>query len=97
MSDDTFKAPNFVGQTYADAQRTAENVDLKLAEPTKKPCDGQPKGSVCEQDPKAGTEVKKGDTISLVVSTGAPKVQVPVWSASPWTTRSRSWRATPTS
>ncbi|GAA2880492.1 Stk1 family PASTA domain-containing Ser/Thr kinase [Streptomyces mexicanus] len=77
VSDDTFKAPNFVGQTYADAQRTAENVDLKLAEPTKKPCDGQPKGSVCEQDPKAGTEVKKGDTISLVVSTGAPKVQVP--------------------
>ncbi|MGW4320959.1 Stk1 family PASTA domain-containing Ser/Thr kinase [Streptomyces sp. NPDC004684] len=77
VNNDTFKAPNFVGQTYADAQNSAENVGLKLAQPTRKPCDDQPKGSVCDQDPKAGAEVKKGDTVNLVVSTGAAKVQVP--------------------
>ncbi|MBX7552683.1 Stk1 family PASTA domain-containing Ser/Thr kinase [Streptomyces sp. NPDC004232] len=76
-SADTFDAPNFVGSTYADAQKMAVNSDLKLGPPTRKPCDNQPKNSVCSQDPTAGTQVKKGDTITLVVSTGAPKVQVP--------------------
>jgi serine/threonine-protein kinase len=76
-SADTFDAPNFVGSTYADAQKMAVNSDLKLGPPTRKPCDNQPKNSVCSQDPTAGSQVKKGDTITLVVSTGAPKVAVP--------------------
>ncbi|MGW0083182.1 Stk1 family PASTA domain-containing Ser/Thr kinase [Streptomyces sp. NPDC003393] len=76
-NNDTLPAPNFVGHTYDDAKQMAENSDLELAPPTRKPCEQQPKGSVCEQDPKAGTEVKKGETINVVVSTGAPKVQVP--------------------
>ncbi|MER5541627.1 Stk1 family PASTA domain-containing Ser/Thr kinase [Streptomyces sp. CG4] len=76
-ADKPFGAPNFVDQTYADAQKMATNSDLKLAPPTRKPCDNEPKGKVCSQDPKAGTDVKKGDTINLVVSTGAPKVAVP--------------------
>ncbi|MET7377819.1 Stk1 family PASTA domain-containing Ser/Thr kinase [Streptomyces sp. NPDC005526] len=75
--DGTLKAPNFVGQSYSDAQRMAENSDLKLAPPTRKPCEEQPKGNVCSQDPTPGTDVKKGDTINLVVSTGAPKVAIP--------------------
>ncbi|WP_089100424.1 Stk1 family PASTA domain-containing Ser/Thr kinase [Streptomyces hyaluromycini] len=76
-ADKPFAAPNFVGSTYSDAQKMAENSGLKLATPTKKACEDQPKGSVCDQDPKAGADVKKGDSITLVVSTGAPKVSVP--------------------
>ncbi|MFJ9815906.1 Stk1 family PASTA domain-containing Ser/Thr kinase [Streptomyces sp. NPDC101151] len=76
-TDETFKAPNFVGNSYATAQKMAVNSDLKLAEPTRKPCANQPKGNVCSQDPRPGTDVKKNDTITLVVSTGAPKVLVP--------------------
>ncbi|MEU6505808.1 Stk1 family PASTA domain-containing Ser/Thr kinase [Streptomyces sp. NPDC046942] len=76
-ANQSFDAPNFVGHTYADAQKMAVNSDLKLAAPTRKPCDNQPKGSVCSQDPAAGSQVKKNDTITLVVSTGAPKVAVP--------------------
>ncbi|WP_369247812.1 Stk1 family PASTA domain-containing Ser/Thr kinase [Streptomyces sp. R41] len=76
VTDDSFKAPNFVSQTLTDAQKMADNRDLKL-NPTRKPCEKEPKGNVCSQDPVAGTEVKKGDTITLVVSTGAPKVAVP--------------------
>ncbi|MBW8798439.1 MAG: Stk1 family PASTA domain-containing Ser/Thr kinase [Streptomyces sp.] len=76
-ADKPFAAPNFVGQTYADAQKMADNSGLKLGTPTRKPCEDQPKGSVCSQDPKENTDVKKGDTINLVVSTGAPKVSVP--------------------
>ncbi|MEV7393819.1 MULTISPECIES: Stk1 family PASTA domain-containing Ser/Thr kinase [unclassified Streptomyces] len=75
-ADKPFAAPNFVGSTYADAQKMAVNSGLKLAAPTRKTCDNQPKGSVCSQDPTEGSNVHKGDTITLVVSTGAPKVAV---------------------
>ncbi|OUD01006.1 Stk1 family PASTA domain-containing Ser/Thr kinase [Streptomyces swartbergensis] len=75
-SDNTFAAPNFVGETKRNAQKLAQNVDLELSF-TNKPCEKQSKGNICSQDPTAGTDVKKGDTISLVVSTGAPKVTVP--------------------
>ncbi|MER5178658.1 Stk1 family PASTA domain-containing Ser/Thr kinase [Streptomyces sp. NPDC002896] len=75
-SNEPFKAPNFVGETQSDAKKMATNVDLKL-DITQKTCEDQPKGNVCSQDPKAGTTVNKNDTISLVVSKGAPKVAVP--------------------
>lgn len=75
-ADKPFAAPNFVGQTQADAKAMADNVELTVTT-SKKPCEAQPKGNVCSQDPKAGVDVKKGDTVSLVVSTGAPKVVVP--------------------
>ncbi|MGW4440505.1 Stk1 family PASTA domain-containing Ser/Thr kinase [Streptomyces sp. NPDC004596] len=74
---DTFGAPTFVGNSYGTAQKMAENRGLQLAAPTRKPCDKQPKGNVCSQYPTPGTDVKKGDTIKLVVSTGAPEVAVP--------------------
>ncbi|MGW0832205.1 Stk1 family PASTA domain-containing Ser/Thr kinase [Streptomyces prunicolor] len=76
-ADKPFAAPNFVGQPYATAKTMAVNSGLKLAEPTRKACENAPKGSVCSQDPKEGTDVHKGDTVNLVVSTGAPKVVVP--------------------
>lgn len=74
--NDTLTAPNFIGQTEASAKKMADNSDLVLAT-TSKTCADQPKGSVCDQDPKAGTDVKKGSTVNLVISTGAPKVVVP--------------------
>ncbi|MFD4603940.1 Stk1 family PASTA domain-containing Ser/Thr kinase [Streptomyces sp. NPDC058464] len=74
--NDTVSTPTFVGQTKATATQMADNVGLKLAF-TQKTCDDQPKGSICDQDPKAGTDVKKDSTVNLVVSTGAPKVVVP--------------------
>jgi serine/threonine-protein kinase len=76
VDNTTVAAPNFVGETKANAQKLAANTDLKLSF-TDKPCEDQVKGNICDQDPKAGTKVEKGDTISLVVSTGAPKVAVP--------------------
>jgi eukaryotic-like serine/threonine-protein kinase len=76
-ANETFTVPTFVGHTYGEAQQLAVNRDLKLATPTRKACDNQPKGKVCSQDPKEGTDVRKGDTVNLVISTGAPKVTVP--------------------
>ncbi|MFF3419352.1 Stk1 family PASTA domain-containing Ser/Thr kinase [Streptomyces sp. NPDC002698] len=73
---DAFKVPNFVSQTLADAKKQAENRDLTLV-PTRKACESEPKGNICSQDPPFGSTVNKGDTINVVVSTGAPKVAVP--------------------
>ncbi|QDQ12614.1 Stk1 family PASTA domain-containing Ser/Thr kinase [Streptomyces spectabilis] len=75
-SDDK-KAPNFVGETLKEAERSAKNVDLEISVSQRKPCEKYPKGEICSQDPAEGTKVEKGDTINVVVSTGAPKVAVP--------------------
>ncbi|MFF4398349.1 Stk1 family PASTA domain-containing Ser/Thr kinase [Streptomyces sp. NPDC001480] len=73
--DDTFKAPNFVDHTESDARSMARNVDLKVSV-TRKAC-GKPTKTVCAQNPTPDTDVKKGDTVTLTVSTGTPKVIVP--------------------
>ena len=74
--DETFPAPNFVNRTLVDAKKMAVNRELKVTTESK-PCAETPKNSVCSQDPAANTKVSKGDTITLTVSTGAPKVAVP--------------------
>ncbi|WP_329219117.1 Stk1 family PASTA domain-containing Ser/Thr kinase [Streptomyces sp. NBC_01485] len=75
-ADKPFAAPIFVGQTLDRAKTMADNSELTV-ESTESACANQPKGSICSQDPAAGKMVNKGDTVKLVVSTGAPKVAVP--------------------
>ncbi|MGW3493232.1 Stk1 family PASTA domain-containing Ser/Thr kinase [Streptomyces sp. NPDC001020] len=75
-SNDTLPTPNFVGLSQKAAEKNAENAELKLSI-SKKPCEEQQKGYVCSQNPQKNTDVKKGATITLVLSTGAPKVTVP--------------------
>ncbi|MFJ9585184.1 Stk1 family PASTA domain-containing Ser/Thr kinase [Streptomyces acidicola] len=75
-TNDNVDTPNFVGASEAKAVQMAGNVDLEV-DVTKKPCEDEKRGNVCSQDPAPKTKVKKGDTINLVVSTGAPKVAVP--------------------
>ena len=50
------------------------------------------RGIVIEQSPKEGTQVSKGSTVTLTVSTGPKQVEVPASSGS--TTRTRSTRST---
>ncbi|MFD0412921.1 Stk1 family PASTA domain-containing Ser/Thr kinase [Streptomyces sp. NPDC127108] len=75
-SDDK-TAPNFVGETLKEARESAKNVDLEIAVSERKTCEKYPKGEICSQDPGADAKVEKGDTINVVVSTGAPKITVP--------------------
>ncbi|MBT3151766.1 Stk1 family PASTA domain-containing Ser/Thr kinase [Streptomyces sp. CHD11] len=76
VGNGTVAAPSFVGETKQSAQQLADNADVKVSF-EEKPCEDQTAGKICSQDPTAGTTVDKEDTISLVVSTGAPKVAVP--------------------
>ncbi|MFV0134821.1 Stk1 family PASTA domain-containing Ser/Thr kinase [Streptomyces sp. HMX87] len=75
--NDRVPVPNLVGQTQDDAGKLLTNSDLRLGEVTRKPCEEQPEGKVCETTPAAGTDVDKESAVDLVVSTGAPKVTVP--------------------
>ncbi|MFF4144363.1 Stk1 family PASTA domain-containing Ser/Thr kinase [Streptomyces sp. NPDC001698] len=74
-NNDMVPVPNFVGHTRTEAVEMARNGSVEVAF-TQDTCEDQPKGKVCSQDPKNG-EIKKGDTVDLVLSTGAPKVTVP--------------------
>ncbi|MFE1196627.1 Stk1 family PASTA domain-containing Ser/Thr kinase [Streptomyces olivaceoviridis] len=74
--DGKVPVPSFVGQPEKTARKEAANVDLKVAV-TKKPCEDQATGNVCSQDPQPDEKVEKNSTVNLVISTGAPKVQVP--------------------
>ncbi|MEU3662538.1 Stk1 family PASTA domain-containing Ser/Thr kinase [Streptomyces sp. NPDC032940] len=76
VGNDNVPVPNFVGLTKQEASSQATNADLEVAF-TQKPCEDQAKDHICSQDQKPDTEVKKNSTINLVVSTGAPKVEVP--------------------
>ncbi|WP_345581687.1 Stk1 family PASTA domain-containing Ser/Thr kinase [Streptomyces prasinosporus] len=76
VGNDMVAVPNFVGETRENAQKLADNGELRLSF-EEKPCEDQAKGRICDQDPDSGTEVKKDSTVNLVVSTGAPKVEVP--------------------
>ncbi|MER5440356.1 Stk1 family PASTA domain-containing Ser/Thr kinase [Streptomyces sp. NPDC002790] len=75
--NESFKAPNFVGKTVGEAEKMAENRDLKLDSSKSGPCEDYPKGQICTQNPKSGTTVEKNDTVTVSVSTGAPKISIP--------------------
>ncbi|MGW4031946.1 Stk1 family PASTA domain-containing Ser/Thr kinase [Streptomyces sp. NPDC004838] len=67
--------PLLVGKTLEDAERLAGNVSLKVTQSGTARCD-QPKGTICSQTPDSG-KVPEGQTIEVVVSEGAPKIEVP--------------------
>ncbi|WP_329039064.1 Stk1 family PASTA domain-containing Ser/Thr kinase [Streptomyces sp. NBC_00178] len=69
--------PNMVGSTVEAAQGLADNSGVVLSIGAKEPCAAQEKGQICSQTPAASGEMNKGETVTVVVSTGAPKVEVP--------------------
>ncbi|MFK4224571.1 Stk1 family PASTA domain-containing Ser/Thr kinase [Streptomyces sp. NPDC019890] len=68
--------PALVGKTLSDAQELATNSHVKVAQSGTQRCE-QPKGSICSQTPGEGGKMKEGETVQVVVSEGAPKVEVP--------------------
>ncbi|MFG2429921.1 Stk1 family PASTA domain-containing Ser/Thr kinase [Streptomyces sp. NPDC048590] len=69
--------PNVVGSTVAEAQRLAENAEVTLSVGSKEPCENQAKGEICSQQPSPDSRMDIGGTVTVVVSTGAPKIEVP--------------------
>jgi len=75
-SNDT-TVPNFVNSSYADAQRTASNVDIKLVKGPSVYCDNVQKNMVCKQDPAAGASLPSDKTVTVNLSKGTAPKEVP--------------------
>ncbi|MER5727721.1 Stk1 family PASTA domain-containing Ser/Thr kinase [Streptomyces sp. NPDC002138] len=75
-ADNRPSVPKLVGETFDVASGRATNVGLKIEKEAEEPCDSQPKGNVCSQNPAPDLKVDKNTVIKVKVSTGAPKVQV---------------------
>ncbi|WP_406190997.1 Stk1 family PASTA domain-containing Ser/Thr kinase [Streptomyces griseus] len=75
--DGKIKAPNLVGSTFEKAQGLASNVGVTVKVGAEEPCEAQEKGEICSQDPTADAMMDKDGTVTVVVSTGAPKTEVP--------------------
>lgn len=68
--------PNVVSQTFEQAQSRLTALGLKVNR-TSAPSESIDEGKVISQNPSSGSRVVKGDTITLTVSTGRQKVQIP--------------------
>ena len=68
--------PALVGKTVQVAEQSLASQGLQLGEQTPTASD-QPKGTVLTQNPAAGSQLAKGQAVSVTVSAGRAQVQVP--------------------
>ena len=85
LSGSTVKEPvnNYVNEKQAQAERQIRAAHL-VPSVKKAPNEKFPKGIVYDQDPAAGSKVDKGGTVTIFVSTGPPKVNVPTVKGKTW-------------
>lgn len=74
---DKFDVPNMIGSTVKDARRLADNTNIQLKVGPKEACKDQAKNKICRQTPTADEKMAENETVTVFVSTGAPKVDVP--------------------
>lgn len=72
----TVKVPDVVGKSEADAQKMLEDKGF-LVEFGSDYSDSVPQGHVISTNPTSGTEWKEGDTVTMIVSKGKQKINVP--------------------
>jgi serine/threonine-protein kinase len=63
---------NLVGMTVEEAAKALKEYDLGVGNVTQEPSLSVPEGRILRQNPDIGSNVKKGDRIDLVVSSGLP-------------------------
>jgi eukaryotic-like serine/threonine-protein kinase len=75
-SPEPVAVPAVIGRTQEDARAAIEAAGLQLGNVESR-SSGQPAGIVLETNPAGGTEVERGSSVNIVVSSGAAKVRVP--------------------
>jgi eukaryotic-like serine/threonine-protein kinase len=73
---DTATVPSVIGRSRDDARAAIEAAGLALGNVETRASD-QPEDIVLETNPAGGTEVERGSSVNIVVSSGAATVQVP--------------------
>ena len=71
------KVPDLTGMQEADAGAELQKVGLVVGNVTRNSTDTVPAGQVAAQSPAAGTEVAKGSSVAITVSTGKAVAIVP--------------------
>ncbi|GAA2627803.1 Stk1 family PASTA domain-containing Ser/Thr kinase [Paractinoplanes durhamensis] len=77
LGPERFQVPDLNGIELAAAKAELEQNGLKVKQGTAQYDDIVPEGSVLSTDPAKGTELKRGDTVTLVVSKGRAPISVP--------------------
>ncbi|UCF80839.1 MAG: PASTA domain-containing protein [Acidobacteriota bacterium] len=76
-SADTVAVPDVVGLAFEEAQALALGVGLRVVESYRRPSADAPEGQILEQNPQDGFPVRRGQSLSVVVSLGNPKIEAP--------------------
>ena len=69
--------PSVVNMTVEEAQKSLEGTGLKLVVKSEEYSNGVSKDRIITQTPSENTTLKKGDSVSVIVSKGNSKVPVP--------------------
>jgi beta-lactam-binding protein with PASTA domain len=77
LGPERFGVPDVVGHELAAVQGELDSANLKLKQGAKQYSDTVPEGSVISTDPKAGTQLRRGDTVTVVVSRGKAPIELP--------------------
>jgi beta-lactam-binding protein with PASTA domain/serine/threonine protein kinase len=77
LGPERYKVPDVVGTDLTQAKVDLEQAKLVVKEGPKKFDDSLPEGVVIAVDPKPGTEVKAGSTVTVTVSKGKAPITVP--------------------
>ncbi|MEV6348856.1 Stk1 family PASTA domain-containing Ser/Thr kinase [Actinoplanes sp. NPDC051851] len=77
LGPEVHPVPDVVGQEKAGAQAELEAISVTVKQGTAVYSDTIPEGSVVSTDPKAGEEVKPGDTVTVVLSKGKNPITIP--------------------
>ncbi|MDT4931010.1 MAG: eukaryotic-like serine/threonine-protein kinase [Pseudonocardiales bacterium] len=73
-----YQVPNVAKKSFEDATAGLGAIPVTVSPtPIQQYSDTVPEGQVISTKPKAGTDVRRGDTITIYVSKGPPVIQVP--------------------
>ncbi|MBM2615217.1 PASTA domain-containing protein [Actinoplanes sp. LDG1-06] len=77
LGPERFAVPDLAGLELAAARGELEQLNLKLKEGAGQYSDTVPEGAVIASDPKTGTALKRGSTVTVVLSQGRAPIRVP--------------------
>ncbi len=63
---------NLIGLTVDEAAKALKEYELRVGSRTAEPSTAVPAGQIIRQSPDIGEQVKKGDAVDLVISSGPP-------------------------
>jgi len=73
----TFALPGLIGSTQQEAEAKLKSLGLNASVQFKPTTDSGGIGKVVDQNPTGGTQVKKGDTVTIFIGTNPAPVAVP--------------------